>query len=168
MNGKWTQFDKLGMRINSLYFYEGFSRSQLLQFKDGQDRWLSDVFLTPFLSRFYFKYFRYTLVYVPSSQEMNELRGYTPNELLLQSQRLPFLTDVFYKKYNYKQSTMHQSTRDNIKDVIVLKDIQKIKGKRILLFDDLCTTGNTLKACYDLIKEHAKDTQVFALFHHEI
>lgn len=95
-------------------------------------------------------------------------RGYIPNYEILKHLQLEVLENVLEKTQAYKQSTMHRSTRDNVKHVIVLKNHEYIKNQKILLFDDLVTTGNTLKACYDLLIEHAMQVEVFALFHHEI
>jgi ComF family protein len=35
----------------------------------------------------------------------------------------------------------------NVKDVYVINEIQAIAGKRVLLVDDVVTTGSTLEAC---------------------
>lgn len=156
------------MEIHSIYPYKDFSREILLRFKDSKDKWLADVFFSPFLFSFYIKFFQYKVVYVPSHISQSEKRGYIPNKELLRQIRLVLIEDILIKKYPYKQSTMHRETRDNIRSVIEIRNIERIQGKHILLFDDLVTTGNSLKACYDLIKPHAKSVKVFALFHHEI
>lgn len=168
MKGEWQVIEKLGLKINSLYPYEGFSRDALLRFKDGHDQWLNDVFLTPFLTRFYLKYFGSVVVCVPSHESVTDIRGYQPNVLVMKTQYLKICEDVLVKKHPYKQSTMHRDVRGNVKDVIVLENASLIKGKKVLLFDDLCTTGHSLRACYDLLKSHAHSIEVFALFHHEI
>ncbi len=168
MKGDWTIIKRLDLEIHSIYTYEDFARDQLLKFKDHKDKWLSELFLKPHLTCFYVNFFRCVIVYVPSSKDKTKERGYTPNKLILKTQILRVIDDVFEKKIHHKQSEMNRSQRHKIKDVIILKDPEAIKHKHVLLFDDLCTTGHSLKACYDLLKPYAKSIKVLALFHHEI
>lgn len=168
MKGKWCEFEKLGMKVTSLYTYDGFSRDVLLKLKDGHDQWLNEVFLSPFLLKFYLKYRSHVIVYVPSHTSVTKERGYIPNREILSTQNLTVYDDVFIKKQAYKQSTMHRDVRDNVHSVIELQNTQRIKNKKVLLFDDLCTTGNSLKACFDLIEPFCLSIEVFALFHHEM
>jgi len=41
---------------------------------------------------------------------------------------------------------------ENLKDAFFLKKPQQITGKKILLFDDVFTTGSTINACVDALK----------------
>lgn len=168
MQGEWRRIKRLGMDIHTLYEYNGFSREQLLKFKDHQDQWLNKIFLSPYLTYFYFNFFNYVIVYVPSHKEKIMERGYIPNQLILETQHLTVIHHVFKKQINHKQSKMSRDKRHQIKHVITLEKIDAIKNRNVLLFDDLCTTGHSLKACYDLIEPHAKSIKVVALFHHEI
>ena len=50
----------------------------------------------------------------------------------------------------------------NVKDAFYVKSIENIKGKRVLIIDDVLTTGSTLKECGKALKD-AKPKSIYAL-----
>ena len=68
--------------------------------------------------------------------------------------------DCLMKSSNYKQSLHRGKTRAQIKTVMKLKPAFEIPTKPILLFDDVCTSGSTLLAAYDLL--HSYNNQISA------
>lgn len=57
-------------------------------------------------------------------------------------------------KQNKPQHSMHRRERaSNVKGVFRVLDKQAVRGKRILLVDDIITTGNTLGECAQLLKK---------------
>lgn len=163
MMPKWIQYEKQGIKIESVYPYDGLGRDLLLNFKDGHDQWLKDVFLNPVFLKFHIKYWGYTIVVVPGSK-----RPYQPNVKLLNDICLPVVDDVFEKIRPYKQSERKGYERHGVYGVIALKNVASIQNKRVLLFDDLCTSGHTLRACYELIVKEVSQIKVFTLFYHEL
>ena len=64
---------------------------------------------------------------------------------------------------NYKQSEQSADNRSNIKNIIEIKNVD-LRDKKILLVDDVITTGNTLKACINLlISKGAKSVKILTL-----
>lgn len=124
--------------------------------------------MTPFIFKFYLMFYGYKIVYVPSSKSITEIRTYIPNRELLKHLHFTVLDNVLIKKGTYKQSSMPSADKDKIKEHLFLLDKKIIENEKVLIFDDLCTTGNTLKAAYDLIKPHAKCVRLFTLFHHQV
>jgi predicted amidophosphoribosyltransferase len=49
------------------------------------------------------------------------------------------------------KTTSAAERRENVKDAFQCQD-EKLKGKNILLIDDVCTTGSTLNACAITLK----------------
>ena len=57
-------------------------------------------------------------------------------------------------RQNKRQSTLDRNQRrENVKDVYKLINSESIKDKKILLMDDIYTTGNTVEACKNELKK---------------
>ena len=63
------------------------------------------------------------------------------------------------------QSTLTKEERiKNTQNVYILKNIETIKNKKIVLFDDIYTTGSTVNECSKLLKENgAKEIGILTL-----
>ena len=86
-------------------------------------------------------------------------RGYNQAELIAKSiakkYEILHQEDVIVKIKNTKtQSTLKKGERkDNIKDAYIINEKNKIKGKKIILFDDIYTTGSTVNEISKKLKE---------------
>lgn len=96
---------------------------------------------------------------VPLSRKRFYERGYNQAELLAK----PIAEDlgmesnfncIFKKRHNKKQSLTgnKMERRDNVHDAYIA-DFSKIKGKRIILIDDVYTTGSTMEECAKELKD---------------
>ena len=152
---------KLGKyRVNSLYIYnEDFSRL-LIQYKDCFDEALHNVFLIEYLWMFKIKYFDYKIVLMPSSKEMLELRGFNHLRKIFEISGLKII-DCLIKTENVKQMSRNKDERRNIKDFIKLNN-SDIPNK-ILLVDDVCTTGSTLLSAINLLDNGKRKIKLFTI-----
>lgn len=99
------------------------------------------------------------IIPVPMYHKKQIQRGYNQSELVAQiigkELQIECIKDVLYKKRPTKmQSSLDkQMRRINVKDAYDIKNEQKIKENKIILFDDIYTTGNTVKECSKVLKK---------------
>lgn len=101
------------------------------------------------------------IIPVPLYKKRFNIRGYNQSYLILEEIcnkiKTVNINDNILKKIknNLPQSTLNKKERrENIKNVYIINDIERIKNKRILLFDDIYTTGNTVNECARILKEN--------------
>ncbi len=99
------------------------------------------------------------LIPVPLDIKKLKLRGYNQSEELAKElssvSRAPLLTNVLLKTASTKsQMELSKSEREeNLRGVFLVKNAEKITNKKILLVDDVYTTGSTMNECARILKE---------------
>ncbi|MCM8831618.1 MAG: ComF family protein, partial [Candidatus Omnitrophica bacterium] len=71
--------------------------------------------------------------------------------------KIPFKNDIIYEiKNKLSQTTLDFKERQkNVKDIFIVT--KNLKGKKIVLVDDIFTTGATLEECSRLLKMHGAE-----------
>jgi len=98
------------------------------------------------------------LIPVPSYKKKQKYRGFNPAEEitkhLAEYLKIPILNDALIKtKQTLAQTELKKEQRiENIKGVFGVKNPEKIKNKKIILIDDVLTTGSTLEECAKILK----------------
>ena len=147
----------------SIYLYKDKIKDLIYQFKVLKDYELKDVFLEYFLEELNYKYRKYIITFVPSYHLDDTNRGFNHVEAMFSSLKNKKIC-LFKKTINHKQSDQKLYNRTKIKDYIYL-DKSKLRGiKKVLIVDDILTTGNTLKSCAKLLtNEGIKDIQLLTI-----
>lgn len=97
------------------------------------------------------------IIYIPIHRRKEAIRGYNQAELLGnfigKELNIPVSKNNLVKiKWTKEQSHLTKINRaTNLKDSFKVKDINKIKNKKILLVDDIITTGATMGECSRLL-----------------
>lgn len=136
--------------LRILYFYNDFFKSLLFQYKGQYDYVLKDVFLSLFIRELKDKYKDYIIVVAPSSFIDNKKRGFAPMEEIGRNIHSNLFLNL-YKKEQYKQSDLSFEERKNVKDKIGIENGEILQGKKVLIIDDVLTSGSTLHACLNLV-----------------
>ena len=97
---------------------------------------------------------------VPISKKRYKQRGYNQTELIAReiSKRagIELVTNCVYKeRNNVPQSTLNKEDRiENVKNTYIIKNSKIIKDKRVIILDDIYTTGSTVNECSKLLKQN--------------
>lgn len=147
-----------GLNVFAFYRYNKVLEKWMYQFKENKDETLGKCFIYNLKKRIEREYRGYVLVMVPSSTEKTLERGFHTLSTLFSSINLE-RRDCLIKD-NIKQSKLNRFERYEIKESIHCVDSTIRLCPKILLVDDVCTTGSSLRACYDLIKTELNDVKI--------
>ena len=142
--------------------YKDLIRSQLISYKFQEKPYIYKT-ISSFLEnkqKNFEKLKKYDIiVIVPISQKRHKERGYNQSELIAKEISkiisVKIQKNILYKiKNTVPQSTLNKEQRQqNVEKVYKVKNIEKIKNKKILIFDDIYTTGNTVNECAKVLVE---------------
>lgn len=154
--------DKYFNELICAFKYEGNIRKIILDYKFHEKPYLFSTFVNFLLKekKIFENIKNYDkIIPVPISKERQKERGYNQSLLIAKEIskqiNLELLNNCLIKTKNIvEQSKLNKEQRErNIKDVYELKNKQLIKAERILLIDDIYTTGSTVNECSKILRE---------------
>ncbi len=109
------------------------------------------------------------VVFIPMSKEDYKDRGYNQVKYMADEVhhllRVPVYNVLEKSRLTVSQKGLGAELRKiNIKDAFRMKYKADIKGKRLLLIDDVCTTGSTLSEAAKVLKEAGAVSVIAATF----
>lgn len=145
-----------------IFKYDGIVRDKIVQYKFNDKPYMYKSFVNLILNnkKIYGFLKNYDIIVpVPISKKRKLERGYNQCELIVKDiskniNTLTFGTQVLYKKINnVPQSRLSKFDRiNNVKNVYGFNNCNVVKNKKVILFDDVYTTGNTANECSKLLK----------------
>ncbi len=151
-------------QTRSLGLYKGKLRDLIHKYKYGNSRALAEVFAGLFVERVDRKFFDVDLMTcVPLSGSKREERGFNQAQLLAekiaQKVDIPFLDLVQQVKETQDQSRLQAVERSkNVKGAFSVRHDSFPKESRIILVDDVFTTGSTVNECSRVLKKAGADS----------
>lgn len=156
-----------GMKLHVLYEYNDFIENMLFQYKEGIDVALRTSFLYEDRRYIEKRYRGYTMLLMPSSREKTQERGFHALKEMSAVLRLKQL-QPFYKCENRKQSMLTYEERLKIKEIIHLDNSVSLPRRKLLLFDDVCTSGATLLSAFQLLNQQNIQAEALVLCAHPL
>ena len=152
---KKLNYNSKNIKIMHIFNYDTI-RKWILQYKFNDKSYLYRTFSEIIIKNkkaFDFIKSYDIIIPVPIHKKRMKERGYNQSELisrkLSNTLKLENYNDILVKvKNNKPQSTLTQKERkENTKNVYKLANFEKIYNKKVLIFDDVYTTGATISAC---------------------
>lgn len=152
-NTKFYTRKVAGVEVVSLYEYDEFFRGLLYQYKGKGDIELAPVFIANFSNYLRLKYYKYLIVYAPSSKSSDLERGF--NHVFLAFEPLKLKQGARLEKTSdFKQSELNFEERQKVGNHLRLLEGDRLIGRKVLIVDDLYTTGATVRAIISLVKTY--------------
>ena len=159
--------DKNFEKLFYCFKYEGNIRKLILNYKFNEKSYLYKTFVNFLLkNEKWFEIFKTcdTIIPIPISKKRKKERGYNQSLLiakeLSKKLQLSLNNNCLYKiKDTIEQSKLNKEERKkNIQGVYKLKNEQMLENKKVLLIDDIYTTGNTVNEASKILKKAKVDS----------
>ena len=152
--------DKYFNELMYIFKYEGQIRKLILDYKFNEKSYIYLTFVNFLLKnkKIFENIKNYdTIIPVPISKKRLKTRGYNQSLLIArkiaQQTNLELVNNCLIKTKNIiEQSKLNKEDRiQNIQGVYKLKNMKLIENKKILLIDDIYTTGSTVNECSKML-----------------
>lgn len=149
-------YPHLELNHRAMYDYNAFGKEIISRFKFSGDCELAAVFseeikeLASGFGR------RALIIPIPISRNSLKVRGFNQTDLLLEAANLPFQHLLESSDRHEKQSKKNRAERLNSAQPFTVREgmSERIKGKHLLIADDIYTTGRTIYHAADLLSSY--------------
>ena len=147
----------------AFYDYSEFIKKQIFLYKGCFDYEMKDIFLNLFIKEIKLRYRDYKIIPIPSYVEDDKTRGF--NHVIEICKMLGLsLCQVLEKTSHFKQAEKGAKQRQEIKKHLAINNSVDLTNEKVLIVDDIYTTGSTMSAAIKLIETlHPKKIKVLVL-----
>lgn len=157
-------WEKQGYQVSheALYRYNDAMKSYFSAYKFQGDYLLSKIFANEFRKALK-KYKDYTILPVPISPDSLAKRQFNQVTAFLEAAKVKYMDLLEKENSSVKQSEKKRQERLQSQGTFYIKQGVNLPHK-VLIVDDIYTTGATIKNIYDLLREHEiTDIRSFSL-----
>ena len=135
----------------ALYEYSEFIKKQIYLFKGCYDYEMKDIFLNLFIKELKIYFSGYRIIPIPSYKKDDELRGFNHVVEVFKQMGLE-VYQIIEKTEHFKQAEKGAKERQSIKKYLQLNTDKSLKKDKVLIVDDIYTTGATINAAIKLVE----------------
>ena len=152
-------FIRDGIKIETFYLYDSLFKDLLLQYKECYDECLKEVFLYGIRESILLRYYGYKLLYVPSSKEKINQRGFNHLQLIFKQLNLE---EVKGLRMLEEKSQVNKDRREREK---MLRNYiyEGNKLDKVLVVDDVYTTGSSIMGVCNAMRPYCNKIRALTL-----
>ena len=152
LDPKFINFKVDGYKALAVYEYNPFIKKLIYLFKGCFDYELKDAFLNLYIKEIKTRFHDYKVIPVPSYIEDDQKRGF--NHVVEVFKKLGLeLLPIIEKTAHQKQADKNAKQRKQINKYLALKEQIDLSKTKVLLVDDIYTTGSTIRASINMIEK---------------
>ena len=149
--GRFIPFRVSGYKALAVYHYDEKIQSLIYQLKGCFDIEIADVFLSRYKDELNLIFHNYVMIPVPSYYKDDLKREFNHVVEIFKTLKLPMLK-ILRKTKGVKQANSTSKQRKDISKYLTIKNTD-LSGKKVLIVDDVYTTGSTMKAAIKLVEK---------------
>ena len=147
----------------ALYEYNAFVKKLIYLYKGCFDYELYQTFLNLYFKEIKLRYSGYKVIPIPSYIKDDETRGFNHVVEAFKTLGLEILP-IISKTAHHKQADLTAKQRAKVSKYLVINKQINLEKCKVLLVDDIYTTGATMKAAINLVERlNPKDIKVLVL-----
>lgn len=160
---KFISFKVNQYKALAIYEYSDYIKNLIYLYKGCFDYEMREVFLNLFYKELKILYSGYIAIPIPSYKEDDETRGF--NHVVEAFNYLGLkMMPIIVKTAHHKQAEKGAKKRKEINKFLTLSESPDLSMKRVLLVDDIYTTGSTIRSAINLVEKlNPKEIKILVL-----